>query len=309
MRTSELNVITMAEAVIEVQNLFSDKLSAVPKGTQLNDELKGYVGLHHANNQKLVIENQFATLKQGKRDLVETGAEELINQILLFANMENRPEIKVKVDLNYADLHSVSGDKLIDTCNGLYTLGADLDANLTEYRGTGITPSGLKQRIDEYAALLAAPRMDIAARSAINAAMEANVATIRSFLNEKMDVAMNIVKNSEPEYYDAYTSARVIVDRHGKRNAKKPADETTGMISGTITEVETGTPLADVIVQLEGVEEATTTDETGDFSFDEVVPGVFTITCIKETYKNLELTGIEVKAGEETEVEGAMEKE
>jgi len=40
-----------------------------------------------------------------------------------------------------------------------------------------------------------------------------------------------------------------------------------------------------------------------------VTAGPANIVCTKELYKNLTLPGIVVKAGEETEVEGVMEKE
>lgn len=309
MTTAEMNAITMAEAVVEVQKIYEEKLGTVPKGVQLNNELKGYIAFHHQKNQLIVLENEYAKLKEGKRSLVETGLDEIINQVLLYANMENKPEIKVKVDLYYKDIHSVGGDKLLDTATKVRELALELGAVLNDYRGPGITPEAFKVRIDDFAALLLAPRMDTAARSAINKEMKANVKKIREFLNEKMNVAMKIMQQSEPEFYNAYDSARVIVDRHGKRKAGKPTDETTGMISGTITDLATGEPVEDVIVQLEGVEDATTTDENGEFAFDVVVPGICNLTCIKETYKNLQLTGVEVKAGEECEVEGTMEKE
>jgi protocatechuate 3,4-dioxygenase beta subunit len=151
--------------------------------------------------------------------------------------------------------------------------------------------------------------MDITARAATKKDMENIIREIRALLNDKMDLSMNSIKKSEPEFFNTYTSARVTVDLKGKRSVKQPVSDTTGMISGTVTDSETGDPIADAIVQLEGTEEATTTDEDGVFIFDTVTAGPVNIVCTKELYKNLNLAGIVVKAGEETEVEGVMEKE
>jgi hypothetical protein len=85
-------------------------------------------------------------------------------------------------------------------------------------------------------------------------------------------------------------------------------DAATGNVFGHITDLTTGDDLADVIVQIDGVEEATTTDESGDYFFDEVSPGTHNITCILDNYQTLKLGAVTVKAGEETEANGVMEK-
>ncbi len=309
MKTREMNVIVMAEAVVEVQDRNADKLALVPKGLVLNDELKNLIALHHQKNQQLVLEKQYAAQKQAKRLLLETGANEIINQMLLYAGMENKPELKAQVDLCYSDLHKAGGDKLIDISTELKDLANEVGDDLIPYRGQAITPDELKDRIIDYTKLLSAPRMDIASRSAINKELKENVANVRELLNEKMDVAMNLIKNTEQEYFNAYITARVIVDRRGKRNEKEvEPNSATGMIFGNITDSETGEGLQNVIVELEGVEEATTTDENGDYFFDEVAPGIHTVTCILDTYQSLELEDISVVAGEETEANGVMVK-
>lgn len=114
---------------------------------------------------------------------------------------------------------------------------------------------------------------------------------------------------SDPEYFNAYTTTRKIVYRPGQRRdkAQKPG-ATTGNVFGHITDLTTGDDLADVIVQPERVEEATTTDESGDYSFNEVSAGTHHITCILENYQTLKLGAFTEKAGEETEANGVMEK-
>lgn len=309
MKTRNLNVLRMAEAVIMILKTFADKINLVPKLAQLYEELQLLADGHHKLNQQLVLGSGTAALKKEKRRNLENGAEELTNSLKLYASMENATDVGSKVDLYYADLHEAAGDTFLDTCNQLHSIAATLGTGLNSYLADAATIEKFKNLIDGYALVLSAPRGDISVRASMRAGMENKIALIRSLLNDKMDMAMNIVKNKEPEFWEAYTNARVIVDLRGKRKAGASHTETLGMLGGTLTDAANDEPITDAIVQLEGVEEATTTDEDGSFAFDQVQPGKHKLLCIKETYKNFSLTDIEVKTGEETEVEGKMEKE
>ncbi len=307
MKITDLNHLRMAETVIKVLEAFNAKHPLVPKLPQLYTELKTFVAGFHQHNQQLVLGNGAASIKKENRKLLEAKAEELISIMLLYANMENAAAIKGKVDLYYADIHNVGGDKLADTCYGLHTIAGTI-ADLADYGLEENTLGEFKNSIDGYSAMLSAPRASISARAAIKTEMENTISDIRSLLNDKMDLAFNIIKNRETEFFAAYTNARVIVDRHGKRRDNNPEGETQGMVSGTLTDAVTAEPIADAIVQMQGMPEATTTDEDGSFAFDQVGPGMHSLLCIKETYQNLSITNIEVKADEETEVEGVMVK-
>ena len=308
MKTTDLNVLRMAEAVIEVLKIFIAKLGTVPKLPQLFEELKALVASHHLHNQQLVLGSASTEVKQAKRKQLEIGVEELISSMLLYANMENVPKLRGQIDVSRADINKSPGDTFIDTCTQLHKLATDLGTALDDYLAEPTTLAGFKQQIDDFAAVLSAPRSNISIRSAIRMEMEKTISDIRTLLSDKMDMAMNIIQSREPEFYAAYTNARVIIDRHGKRRPTKPEEETQGMISGTITDATTNQPIADAIVQLQGVTEATTTDDDGTFAFDGINPGAHTLLCIMETYANLTITDIQVTAGNETEVEGKMLK-
>ena len=77
MRISDLNVLRMAEAVINLLQMFANKLTLVPKLPQLFEELKALVALHHGRNQQLVLGSASTAVKKEKRKLLVTGAEEL----------------------------------------------------------------------------------------------------------------------------------------------------------------------------------------------------------------------------------------
>jgi len=75
------------------------------------------------------------------------------------------------------------------------------------------------------------------------------------------------------------------------------ANPSTGMVKGTVTEAATGTPLADVTIDMTGSANATTTTATdGTFSFIDVTPGQVTLTASKAGYYAISGSG-EVLAG------------
>lgn len=309
MKKSDLNTLSMAQAVLAVLKLFIAKIGLAPKLQELLDLLTDLVTKYHDKNKKMVLENDFASIKQKSRDALILAADILISQMKLYAAMEKDLITTNQLNLYYNDLYKVSGDMLADRCTKVADVATALGVKLTGYNVTPVIVTDFRTLIGGFSELISAPRMDITARAATKKDMENIIREIRALLNDKMDLSMNSIKKSEPEFFNAYTSARVVVDLKGKRNVKKSASDTTGMISGTLTDSETGDPIADAIVQLDSTDEATTTDEDGEFIFDTVTAGPANIVCTKELYKNLNLTGIVVKAGEETEVDGVMEKE
>jgi len=81
----------------------------------------------------------------------------------------------------------------------------------------------------------------------------------------------------------------------------------TGDLFASITDAE-GKPLLNVHTQLSGVEEAQLSDENGEVSFYELIPGTFTATFTLAGYKTITREAV-IASGEETEVAVVMEKE
>ena len=211
----------MAETVIEVIKLFISKIGLAPKMQQLYDELVAMIEHYHAKNKMLMLESDYADIKQQKRNLLTEAAVKIVSEIKLYAAMENNLITANKVDLYYVDLYRVAGDTLVDTCTEIADIADDLGAKLTDYNVTAADVTGFRIMNDDFSKMLSAPRMDIAARAAINTEMINIIKEIRIHLKTKMDKSMISVKKNEPEFFNAYTGARVIVDLKGKRNKGK----------------------------------------------------------------------------------------
>jgi Ca-activated chloride channel family protein len=83
---------------------------------------------------------------------------------------------------------------------------------------------------------------------------------------------------------------------------------TTGQIKGTITDKETGQPVADALVMIDGTPRGTMTDFDGKFVITQVEPGFHTLLITHVNYEPIEVTYVNVTSDLATEVSVSLEK-
>lgn len=84
------------------------------------------------------------------------------------------------------------------------------------------------------------------------------------------------------------------------------AAQTTGSISGVITEAGINEPLPTVSVRILGSNLGAATDLDGRFVIRNVRPGEYTIEISFLGFKKVQVTGVRVVAGETTEINQAL---
>ena len=95
----------------------------------------------------------------------------------------------------------------------------------------------------------------------------------------------------------------------GTTNGGGTPTEQTGTLKGTVTDKETGLPLELALVELTPGEKKTVTDQNGEFSFADLLPGNYALKVSKLGYKTVESGAIAVQAMETVRQEIALEKE
>jgi len=83
---------------------------------------------------------------------------------------------------------------------------------------------------------------------------------------------------------------------------------TTGRIKGTITDKETGQPVADALVMIDGTPRGAMTDFDGKFVITQVEPGFYTLLITHVNYEPIEVTYVNVTSDLATEVSVSLEK-
>jgi hypothetical protein len=98
-------------------------------------------------------------------------------------------------------------------------------AKLADYGITQAKLTALKKKIDAFEASLARPRQQIAAGSAATQSLQGKFNEADEILNKRLDKLVYQFKGSAPDFFNAYRTARSIVDIRGTRKSDK-ADAT-----------------------------------------------------------------------------------
>lgn len=108
--------------------------------------------------------------------------------------------------------------------------------------------------------------------------------------------AGKIIFEKEPD-----TLRDFVLDSSPKKKSVKVNNQevNAAFLQGTITDSESGEIIEDAIVEIEGTELTTTTNESGEFYIDEVVPGTYTLKITAFGYKELLKTGIKLASDNE----------
>ncbi len=85
--------------------------------------------------------------------------------------------------------------------------------------------------------------------------------------------------------------------------------QTTGKISGTVTDAETGEPLPGVNVVLEGTDQGAATDSDGNYFIINIDPGEYSVTASMIGYQSVTKTGVLVSVNHTTPVSFQLQTE
>ena len=167
---------------------------------------------------------------KGTGDLKQKEEAEMIQatiqvaaSIYVYAQVNNLPAIQAKVNVSPTQLQQMPDDELKVTCLNIHAEATKLDGNLTDY---GIAPEAitqLKKEIDDFAAIIASPRTAIVTRSQATRRLKELIEQANDLLRNKLDKLILLLQHSQPQVYNTYRSARIIVDL--KRTSGVQAEE------------------------------------------------------------------------------------
>ena len=135
---------------------------------------------------------------------------------------------------------------------------------------------------------------------------------IKAF-DELLELIGNITKAARYIYQNEPDQLRdyVLENAAKKKTVKKAGEDVEpAYLQGSVTDAETNEAIEDAIVEIVNAEFSSVTDEDGEFYMDEIVPGTYTIRIAAFGYKDLEISGVELTSGNETqEFSYTMQKE
>ena len=151
-------------------------------------------------------------------------------QLCSLASKNNDPNLAAQTELTLPQLDKLSADILEATGKRISTLATANLAALADYGITQTDVTALDGLTTQFDAVKTAPRKAIATRAGQTKTMPPAVKNVTSLLRNHLDKQMLMFKKSNPEFYAGYQSARVILDRSGRKTGTQPAPATTATV-------------------------------------------------------------------------------
>ena len=164
--------------------------------------------------------------KRFKRDAMTQKTIVMAQALFAYAEDTNDIVLREKANLSEHDLTKKRDAIVAQLCQGISNLATALGASLTDYGVTAAEITGLQSAIDNYVAVVTAPRNATTVRKGATAEINTLMKDSMKILNNRMDKLMPEYKDSAAQFYQEYFDARIVVDAAGssrKEEEKKAA--------------------------------------------------------------------------------------
>ena len=245
---------------------------------------------------------------QLKEALIQLAADSA-RKLVVYAKFTNNAPLADEVNLSISKLRQVADTAVKDYAQIVYDCIQPIVSTLSTYGLTSTTQTALLNAITNYNAVIGKPGLG---RVEISQATKQLVVLFKTALDALaiMDTAVEIVKLTQPNFYNGYKSARKIVNSGTGSLAVK----------GMVNDMATGKPVKGVTVSfsLNGGAKKVVNDngepvvvkktaEKGGFNIKSLAAGVYQVTLKKMGYTDQVIT-VSVNDGEMSLVEAKIEK-
>lgn len=158
--------------------------------------------------------------------------------------------------------------------------------------------SGFTTQQEQTTTLYAVRKID---RSRINRLLH----ELHQLLLLHIDPAVAMLTNKRGDFYEQWKNLRAVV----RRRKKAGGSSTLATIIGTVTDAESGQPLTDAMVTVVEQQAVETTDADGMFLIEGLLPGWITVACSAAGFAVAENQRLEIREGEELQVNFALNRQ
>lgn len=301
MNSKQISFLSTCRRMSNFIKKFTNITSILPTFTETQTEFDGNLTLMEAygNQQNMDISG----LRTQKEDMkISTGEKvlDMSHRIEAFAKITGDVVLAKKAHLSDTSYLKSSDHDFMSTNNIVYELAESKMLELEVYGVTSITITTLKLYIENYRALVDAPKEGTTGRKQVTDQLAIMVDTQTGVL-DKMDSLYELLKYSNPAIYAEYQDTRKIVYRSGSLSVKCE-----------VTDAETSLPLGGAIIgfYLKGMlilEK--TTSQTGGCTIKTFNNGTYTVTVTRLGYLtqslvvnvlDVEMTSVKVKMMKES---------
>lgn len=255
--------------------------------------------LNTAREQELVITGIAEDKEVQKRGLAFTGAI-IGGAVKSFALTNKNLALAAEVNFSESALYKMKEEDLIFNTQIIHKKALDNMGTLADYGINKLVLDNFNLQITNFGNKKPEPASAKVTKEMLTDKLADLIDDASEILKEQMDNSSKMFKLLDPNFYDLYKGARKIIDR-GRRAAN------TGILKGVIMGKKTAADteneaIADALLHLIELNLVVVSNEKGEFDFDDIETGTYTIKVSKQGYKDEILKDVEIKKGEERDL-------
>ncbi len=194
-----------------------------------------------------------------------------------------------------SDIQRIKDDTMPGFCTYRINLVNDNIATMADF---GILPAQVtawETALLDYTTALGTPRGAINKRHMYTASLKDLFADATTLFNSQLDPLMVQFKNTNPELYNGYKQARIIIDRRGQKPKPKP-DPLAATLFGIVTDLAGGFVIADASILISPATEPILSAANGSYEKKNLLAGEHNVEVTLINY-DFFATSITLEAG------------
>ena len=249
------------------------------------------MAIQAASQQQDAIITGISVDKKTLKDTLVNLAATVSGKVVGYATVVNNGELLNAVNYSHSQLDKTRDELLGQRCQNIHDQANAHLAALVAYDITAPMLATLQAAIDAYVAKTPEPRVAKAAKKAVTQNLRELFKETDKILKLRLDKFMLAYKSSEPQFYNSYKAARIIIDL-GATHTKFSAfvkDMNDSPIKQAVTSLIQNTVVVYFAVS----------GDDGKISIIKIKPGTYDLRTEKAAYVAKIETGVQFKAGKE----------
>ena len=221
MQKSQESKIKMARAVAGILSGNEPTVNSTPGLSAATSELNMLIGETESHSQGQMNTGTELTLqKNAARAALETGTLKVCAALAAYATASADPNVKTLKGKYQVANSEVKKMRDMPLFNYAYTVFGDAQpfANMLEPFASAAEVAELKTLADNFNALMPQKRTQLSLSALSTQNLEEAIARIDLLLKDTLDVLVKPWEFKNPDFYRAYTNARVLVDAPSRKS-------------------------------------------------------------------------------------------
>ena len=213
-QNNKLRAYSTVDAVLDTHETKWTLLPAFAAGV---GRFKGHVAEIQELEQTQASRSGASSEKSYALEAVGSAAFEVAAAVHAFAVVQQDYALEGRVDFSRSSITLGRGSSVVGRCRDIHAAATANVADLADYGVTAAKLTALKKKIDAYETSLSKPRQQVATSSAATVALAEQFTEADAVLGKCLDKLVYQFKDSAPDFFNEYQSARSVVNIRGGR--------------------------------------------------------------------------------------------